>query len=57
MSTNRIKPDWSKFREWKKKYTRDRLKQLTPTERVKIVEDLYITALKVRESLRKLNSQ
>jgi hypothetical protein len=55
MSTKGVKPDWVKFHEWERRYTREKLKKLTPTERIKIVEDLYITALKVRESLKKLN--
>jgi len=57
MSTKGVKPDWTKFHEWERRYTREKLKKLTPTERIKIVEDLYITALKVHESLKKLNSQ
>ncbi len=52
-----IKPDWNKFHEWERKYTIKNLKKLTPTEKVKIVEDFYITALKVRESLKKMDSQ
>jgi ribosomal protein L36 len=57
MSTKGMKPDWAKFHAWERRYTSEKLKKLTPVERVKIVEDLYITALKVRESLKKLNSQ
>jgi hypothetical protein len=53
MSTKGMKPDWAKFHAWERKYTRERLKQLTPTEKVKIIEDLYTIALKVRESSKK----
>jgi len=57
MSAKGIKPDWAKFHAWERRYTREKLKKLTPVERVKIVEDLYTTALKVRESLKKMNSR
>jgi hypothetical protein len=56
MRTKRTKPDWTTFHDWEKRYTREKLKKLTPTERVKIVEDLYTTALKLRESLKKMDS-
>ena len=57
MRTKGMKPDWNKFHEWERRYTREHLKKLTPTEKVKIVEDLYTTALKVRESLKNMGSQ
>jgi hypothetical protein len=55
MKTKGIKPDWNKFQEWEKKYTIENLKKLTPTEKIKILEDLYKTVLKVRESLKKMD--
>jgi len=54
MRTKRTKPDWAKFHDWERRYTREKLKKLTPTERVKIVEDFYTTVLKVRESLERM---
>ncbi len=57
MSTKGVKPDWVKFHEWERRYTREKLKKLTPTERIKIVENLYITALKVREYSKKLKKE
>jgi len=55
MRTKGIRADWNKFEEWERKYTIKNLKKLTPTEKIKILEDLYKTALKVRESLRKMD--
>lgn len=57
MSTKGVKPDWTKFHEWERRYTREKLKKLTPTERIKIVEDLYTTALKIRECSKKLKKE
>jgi len=57
MRTKGIRPDWSKFQEWERKYTIENLKKLTPTEKIKILEDLYKTVLKVRESLKKMDSK
>ena len=56
MKTKRTKPDWTKFHDWERGYTREKLKKLTPTEKVKIVEDFYTTVLKVRESLKRMKN-
>lgn len=53
----KVKPDWNKFQQWEKRYEIDRLRKLEPIEKIKILDDLYKTVLKIRQSLKKMDSQ
>lgn len=54
--TGEGKPDWDKFHQWEKEYEIARLRKLSPAEKVKILDDFYITVLKIRQSVDKMGS-
>lgn len=48
---NQRKNRWSEFYRWEKKYEIEHYKTLTPTEKIRILEDLYLFAMKLKEEL------
>ena len=42
------KPDWEKYHKWERDHDTERLKKMTPVEKIRILEDLYRTALKLK---------
>lgn len=53
----KLGPDWDKFHRWEEKYEIAKLRKLEPMERVRILDDLYRSVLKIRHSLKKMDSQ
>jgi len=49
-SSSLIQSRWNKFHTWEKEYDAKRLKEITPVEKIKIVEDLYLFVTKVKNS-------
>lgn len=39
---------WKRFHSWESHYERERVRKLSPVERIRLYEDLYQTVLRVR---------
>ncbi len=51
--TKRREEKWAKFHKWEKEYENEKLRRLTPTERLRILDDLYLFTQKIREEIKK----
>ncbi|MFH1537970.1 MAG: hypothetical protein ABIH66_03365 [bacterium] len=45
----KTKPDWEKFKKWEKEYEISVYRSLEPIEKLRILEDLYRTHLKIKQ--------
>jgi hypothetical protein len=45
----KVGPNWNKFHQWERQYEIPRLRKLTPIERIKVYEELYQTAMRIRQ--------
>ncbi|OQX21742.1 MAG: hypothetical protein BWK75_02500 [Candidatus Altiarchaeales archaeon A3] len=50
-SSSLIQSRWNKFHTWEKEYDAKRLNELTPVEKIRILEDLYLFVSKVKNSV------
>jgi len=50
-------PDWDRFHRWEKKYEIEKLRKMDPVEKIKILDDLYITVSKIKQSLNKIDKK
>ena len=54
---NHAVPDWDRFHRWERKYEIEKLRKMDPVEKIKILDDLYITVLKIKQSLNKTDKK
>lgn len=48
---------WEKFHKWERDYEIERLRKLSPLDRIKILEDMYEYVLKLKKMKRFNNSK
>lgn len=50
-STSLMQSRWNKFHKWEKEYEIKRYRELTPLEKIKIFEDMYLFVVKIKNSI------